>query len=244
MSVMDIFRNVLGTPATPAPAPVAPPPTPGNIPATPNPTAATTDLTQQQSPLELNKDLWKSTPIDPKAPPRKESLFANVKPEDLLKAAQNVDFNAIIPLELSARIKAGGDDGLIASQQAQNLIAQNVYAQATMATTKIVDAALKEQKDLFKSELPGLIKQLNTRSTFLEENPALNDPVLNPLVTSIQKQLQVKNPNASTTELRTMTSDLLEAMAEKIVAQKSKNSPAPQTKAGARNVEDWDKFVS
>lgn len=239
MSVMDIFRNVLGSPA---PAQVQP--TPGNIPVVPVPTAATIDLsTQQKSPLELNKDLWKAAPIDPNAPPKKESLFANVKPEDLLKAAQNVDFNAIIPAEISARIKAGGEDGLIASQQAQNLIAQNVYAQATMATTKIVDAALKEQKELFKSELPGLIKQLNTRSTFLEENPALNDPVLNPLVTSIQKQLQVKNPSASTTELRTMTSDILEAMAEKIVAQKAKNSPTTEKKSGARDVEDWDKFI-
>lgn len=241
MSVMDIFRNVLGTSTpTPTPAPAVQA-TPGNIPVNPSATAATTDLSaQQKSPLEVNKDLWKATPIDPKAPPKKDSLFANVKPEDLLKAAQNVDFNAIIPPEISARIKAGGEDGLVAAQQAQNLIAQNVYAQSTMATTKIVDAALKEQKEMFKAELPGLIKSLNVRSSFVEENPALNDPVLLPLVNSVQKQLQVKNPTATPQELKLMTSDILEAMADKIVEQKASRSPEPKAKRGAREPEDWD----
>ncbi len=250
MAVSDIFKNMFApaAPATPAPPPQMG--THGNIPAAPivtpnpnNPTAPADSNNQKQqdaSPLAKFGELWKN---DPNAKPAASNLGFDIKPEDILKAAQSVDFTKVVSPEIAARIQAGGEDGMRASLEAMSAVAQNSYAQSAIAAAKIGEEAAKKAVEEMKKQIPGMIKQQSSRDSPFSENAALSGPALEPFVTAIQSRIQTKFPDATAAQLQEMSKEYLVAMAQQIVAGQEAANPSPTTKRGNPKEQDWSKFL-
>jgi hypothetical protein len=243
MSIMqNIFGGLMGGTQQSAPAPQQQVP-PGNIP----PNAGATDLTntmvppgtvaatqEQASPLADFADLWKTDP-NTAAP---QPMFGNVDPAKLMDAARKTDFAKAIPKETMAAIAAGGQAGVEAFAQAMNTVSQTVYANSAMATTKIVEQALKKQQEAFEAKLPGIIKQHTLSDTLRSENPVFSNPAVQPLISALESQLAVKHPGATAGELTSMAKQYLEGLGSVF----SPKAAPTKEEAAAAGETDWSKF--
>ena len=77
-------------------------------------------------------DLWK--PVEGQTP---EQLFPNIDPAKLMEAAKKTDFAKVITDEQRQAIIAGGQDAVAAFTGAMNSVAQAVYANSALATTRL-----------------------------------------------------------------------------------------------------------
>lgn len=235
----------------PAPA-VDQKPTPGNIPAgtgTNNtPPGVDTNNQQQtqkqddkqnQSPLDQFKDLWKNDP-NPDAANAPQG-FLNADPQKIMEAASKVDFAKVITPELATRIKAGGEDGFMASMEAMNKMNQASYANSSIAATKIVEAALAKAQEKFTAQIPDLIKKHQVGDSLRTENPALSHPAAQPILTALQQQFTTKFPNATVAEINQMAKDFLVSFATATNPQK----PTDETGGGKKGKEeDWMSWLN
>lgn len=249
---MSIFSNLFGggnTQTTAAPAPQTPPPQQGNIPAAPtmdtnpaNPAAPVQQQGQQpqQEPQGLDQftDLWKA-PEQSSQTPANQALL-NVDPQKLMEAAGKVDFAKVIPQESLQAISAGGPEAMQHFAQALNKVAQTVYAQNAMATSKIVEQALGNAKSAWSAELPNFIKSQNVSETLRAENPAFNHPAASPILGALQQQLTVKFPNASSQEIASMAKTYLGQFASAVNGPQNQNNQSQSQDDGV----DWTKFLA
>lgn len=246
MSIMTMFQNAFNggnnNPA-PAPAPAPAPVVPGNLPTAPtdqgtagNPNApASTAVTTPEGMDQFN-DLWK--PAESPAGGAPKGMF-NVDPAKLMEAAGRMDFSkAVTPDQLQA-ISAGGDAAVSAFAAAMNKVAQTVYAQNAMATTKIVEQALAQSKESFMGELPQHIKRQQASDTLRTENPAFSHPAAAPILGALQQQMAVKFPNATASELANMSKQYLENFSDMLKKPEQTNSQS-STKSGDT---DWSTFI-
>lgn len=247
----SIFASIFGggsQPAAPAPQQQQQPPQqqtqPGNIPpaggatAPNNPTVPAgqeTTETAPAAPLAEFADLWQP-PKDQGT--QTESMFATVDPKKLMEAAQKTDFSKAVSPQVLAAIKAGGEEGIAASMQAMNTMAQTVYANSAMATTKIVEQALAKQMESFKASLPQIIKQHSLSDNLRSENPAFSNPAVQPFIQAMEAQLAVKHPGATATELTNMAKQYIEGIGSLFSPAPAKTA-AETAKAGET---DWSKF--
>lgn len=227
MGIMDHFRPV---------APVA-------APAVSGPPAALTTATPlatpvppvdpSVAPLEPFKSMWEN---DPKyKAPGTDPIFAASDPAKLMEAARTMDFTSMITPEIHARIAAGGADAQAAMQEAMRISGSHVYAQNAHATTEIVKRALEKQEANLMAKLPGYLKNQNVSASLSELNPALSHPAMQPMVSQVQQQMQLKYPTATPAEITTQVSNYFDAVAKISSGQKE---VAP-TSSGT----DWDKFL-
>lgn len=236
---MDMFRNVVTSPAaTATPSPTIPvtPVTPATTSGVTAP-AATSPITDAAnvSPLDNFTTLW-----EPDAKPKLETpadRFANVDPQKIMEAASGADFTKAITPETLNAIRAGGDGAMEAMLQAMNKMTQTVYAQSAIAANKIVSQALREASERSDADLPGKIKQQTVSDTLRTDNPALSHPAAAPILQAIEFQMSQKFPNASAAELTTLAKDYLVNFANLV-------SPKPSTIATpVKKSEDWDSFL-
>lgn len=164
---------------------------PGTDTAPPNPNAG----------LDSFVDLWKNAPVDPNAPVDDGTVFGKVNGDDLMKAASNMDFTKSVSPELQARIAAGGEDGVKASMEAMSLVSRQTYAQASFATTKLIEQAIAKNNVRLESKLPSALRNHNTES-LIKENPVLSHPAAAPMVAGLVSQFQTKYPDASPAEIK------------------------------------------
>lgn len=226
------------TPAAPAPVQQQP----GNLPVnsgatdTTNPTTppGTTEASQQTaSPLADFADLWK--PVEGATAP--ETMFGNVDPNKLMEAAKKTDFSkAITPDQLQA-IAQGGQTAVEAFAAAMNNVAQTVYANSALATTKIVEQALTRAQQGYDNKLPGLIKQHQVSDTLRTENPMYNDPAIQPLIKALEAQVALKNPNATASELTATAKNYLASIGNVF------NPAKPAESVNKPGETDWSKFA-
>lgn len=242
MSIMD---KIFGGFGASAPAPNTQPAqqvNPGNIPSGAGATDSSnttvppgTVQTSQESPLANFADLWK--PVENAQTP--EAMFANVDPAKLMEAAKKTDFSkAISPDQLEA-IAGGGQEAVAAFASAMNSVAQTVYANSALATTKIVEQALAKAQQQYDAKIPGLIKRQTVSDTLRTENPMFSNPAVQPLISALEAQLAVKNPNATANELTSMAKQYLEGVST--VFSNPKQGQESTTNAGDT---DWLKFLS
>lgn len=216
-SAGEIFSNMFGSGAKHQPTPgvtVQAPGAPVNpaIPIT-SPDSATaaangvippsTDTTSPNPNAGLDSfvDLWKNAPVDPNAPVDDGTVFGKVNGDDLMKAASNMDFTKSVSPDLQARIAAGGEDGVKASMEAMSLVSRQTYAQASYATTKLIEQAIAKNNAKLESKLPSVLRNHNTDS-LIKENPVLSHPAAAPMVAGLVSQFQTKYPDASSAEIK------------------------------------------
>lgn len=245
---MSILSSIFGGGNSSQPAPVNPVPQPGNIPegttssapqlpnTAPNGAVPKQEENKTTAPLDEFKDLWKNDATDPaKQNPANSDIFQNVNPDDLMKAASQIDFTKVVTPEIIQAIQAGGEEGTKALLQALNKTQQLGYAQSAHATTVLINKALKDARESFMSELPKHIRDRNA-SDLIKETPAYSHPAAAPLVESLVKQMQIKYPDASPKELTDMANKYVTQFAD-AMKPNQKQSETTSTK------EDWDSFL-
>jgi hypothetical protein len=254
MNIMDLFRGP-AVPQNPNPgvAPVNPAPTGNSAPNTPTPGTVANpgtapngvvpvegsgnpDNKANPSPFDGFEKLWE-TPAN--TTPNDTSPFATLDPAKVMESARKVDFSKAVTPEILAKIQAGGAEGVQAMMTAMTAVAQQGYGQSALATTKIVEQALKHQKTQFEAQLPSLVKKLSVSDNLRTENPLLSNPAIAPMVDALQGALLLKNPNATPTEIQGQVNDFLGAMG-KAFGPKPVETAASKA---AKNETDWDKFL-
>lgn len=243
MSIMQNIFGAFGATGQAAPAVPQQQVTPGNLPAgsgqvdPANPTVpAGTVATSQEpaSPLADFADLWK--PVEGANEPA--AMFGNVDPQKLMEAAKKTDFSKAITQDQMQAIAAGGQGAVEAMAAAMNNVAQTVYANSAMATTKIVEQALAKAQEGYNAKLPGIIKQHTVSDTLRSENPVFSNPAVQPFIAAMEAQLAVKHPNATASELTGMAKQYLEGVGT-LFSPKAAPTPEEKAKAGEP---DWSKF--
>lgn len=254
MNIMDLFRTVPTNTAVVTPAPtgnsapgVVLPSTQSGTGTAPNgavpinggvaPNVGTTDP-KTQSPFADFDKLWD---IDPKATDPNISPFANVDPAKVMESARKVDFAKAVTPELLTKIQAGGQEGMVALMTALNTVSQQTYGQSALATTKIVEQALAQQRTSFEAALPALVKKLSVNDNLRTENPLLANPAIAPMVEALQSALLTKNPNATAAEIQAQVNTFLGEMGKQFGPKPATVDPS-KTAAGADY--DWEKFLN
>lgn len=187
------------------------------------------------SPLDSFKDLWHTDPVDPASLPK--PMFDGVTPQKLAEQAKKVDFTKSITPENLAAIQKGGPEALAAMVESMGHVAQTVYAQSAYATTQIVAKAVKDSQAQSESNLPDLVKRLSVREGLRSDNPILKDPALAPIITALETQMTLKNPNASAQDIQDRIGEYLLGIGK--VFQPADKTPKPKV---SKN-EDWDSFA-
>lgn len=231
---MSILSSIFGNakPATPTPEGAA---NPQAISENKPPEGKGTQKpVEPQSPLEPFKDLWE--PVKTPAP-GSEPVNFNADPAKLMEAASKIDFTKVIKPEQLAAIQAGGEQATTALVSVLQSMQQQTYAQSTFAATKIAEVAVAQATEGFQKQLPALLKKHGLKDSLLEENPALSDPAIQPIIHAMQTQFAEKYPDASAAELLKMSQQYVAGLGKVF------SPPAPATKKAAKNETDWSKFL-
>ena len=151
MSIFDMFKtdNSSSTASTAGSAQAATaqqlPPnvdagitTPATAPATP------------PAPLDDFKNLWQN---DPNATVTQPGINFNITPEQLTAISGQLDYSAMLTPELQQRIAAGGEDAIKANTELMQSIARANFEHNTLASTKLVEAALAKFTDQLDTTL-------------------------------------------------------------------------------------------
>lgn len=253
MGIMDMFKS--GAPAAPQQQQGVTPGAgqPGNIPpnsATPatatsgtvpgvtgTSAAVESNPAAPASPLDQFTDLWNTAPLTDAQKAAASNNVLAIDPQKIIAAAGKVDFAKVIKPEQLAAITAGGQGAAEAFAAAMNAVSQATYANSAIATTKIVEAALKQNQDKFDAALPGMLKKHNLSDSLRQDNPALNHPAAAPILQALESQITTKFPNATNSEIKQMAVSFLTSF-----ASAANPATATQNKAteGAGEF-DWDK---
>ncbi len=245
MSIFDIFKPAASPAAAATPANQSLP-VQGVVAASTNPTVPTASTTPARmnadgtqapsSPLDQYNTLWQD---NPNAPAPQEPFSFNADPTKLMDAAKTVDFTRMLSPELSKRVAAGGADGQAAMMEAMNAVAQATYAQASLASSKIAEAANRAAEDRFKAMIPDLLRQHSVNDNIRSTNPFANDPAMAPMIEGLQAQFQRKYPQATAKDISEHVDTFLNAAADRITG----NRPKPVDK-NVRPEMDWDAFMN
>lgn len=254
---MSIFNAIFGkAPDTSVPPPTPPQslnnPTGAANPGQPLPTTTGNQVTDNNglipvgaanppgpakvvSPLDPFNDLWNTVKTEPGNDPNAPA-FTPPDPAKIMEAAKKVDFSRVITPDHLAKITAGGEGAAKALVEMLQATSQLGYAQSAMATSKIVEAALNNQKTQFESMLPSMVRKLSVNDGLSEQNPLLSNPAIQPLVGAMTEQLTRKNPNASAKEISDQVSRYFNAIGTEF-------GPKPVASADSRSAQDWSKFL-
>jgi len=189
---------------------------------------------EPSSPLADFADLWK--PADNANAPT--SMFGEIDQTKLMEAAKKTDFSKAVSKEQFEAIAAGGQGAVEAFAAAMNSVAQTVYANSAVATTKIVEQALTKAQQSYDTRLPGIIKQHTLSDTLRSENPVFSNPAVQPLISAMETQMAVKYPNATASELTSMAKQYIEGLGTVFSPAKA---PTKEETAKAGEF-DWSKF--
>lgn len=192
---------------------------------------------EPKAPLDAFSNLWET---DPNTKGKgNESIFGDLDPAKIFEAAKNANFASTVSRENLQAISQGGEPAIQAFQDALNSATQAVFAQSTLATTKIVEQALAKQAAKYEEALPNLVRRHAASDSLHSENPALSNPAAQPIISAIEAQLAIKHPNATATQLKTMAKDYLENFAKVVVPTKEPTKAKPSESDDV----DWDKFL-
>lgn len=213
--------------ATPAPEhiPVATPGTDKNGAVPPTPETL-------ESPLDQFKELWQTNPDDTTNQEFAPEALDSTKLQEIIS---KTNMTSVITPEIQARINAGGEDAQAATMEAMNLVAQQTLMQSTTVANKMVESQVSKAMEHALSKIPGLVKEQGVNNAMHESNTVYSNPAVAPVIDAVKSQLQLKNPNATATELTEMSQNFVKAMSEAL-------NPAPTTPSALDAETDWSNF--
>jgi hypothetical protein len=194
------------------------------------------------SPLAKFDDFWQ-TPSSGGAQPN-AGLFGGLDPTKLMDAAKKVDFAKQITPEQLQAISAGGEGAVKAFATAMNSVAQTVYGQSALATTKLVEKAIETVRNEYDAKLPSMLRKVSATDQLASLNPAFASPALQPLTEALTEQFVRKNPGASQQEIQTQVMDYMKGVASVFGTPTQQSSAAPNGNKARSDDTDWEKFFS
>lgn len=213
-----------------------------------NPPAPATDPVQQQqqqqqpnaapaaptSPLDGYKDLWQpvaNANNDANAP-----LF-NIDAAKITEAASKANFTAGISPELAQAALKGDANAL---SQIINSSSQQAFAQATIASTKLIEQALEKHGQRQAEQLPNMVKRQMV-SDSLATNPLYQHEATRPLLAALEQQLAAKHPNATAAQITEHAQKFIAEFAN--VARGPQNTQDPTALPASKGGNDFSEFL-
>jgi hypothetical protein len=171
----------------------------------------------------------------------------NADPTKIMQAAKGVDFSkAITPEALTNAAK--GDPSALA--QVVNEAAQAGFAQSSVATAKIVEAALARQAQDFQDKyIPEVLRRERINNALTADNPLFSNPAVAPMMEMLKSQMATKYPTASAAEVKAKAEEYMTGFASEIAKATGKSfgdaaagGAGGAGGSGASQEEDWSKF--
>lgn len=225
MSILDIFKGAGAK--TPEAAQAA---TPAASTQPASATSTTQNHTETASPLDAFKELWQ-----PDANAKGDEPIFNVDSAKVMEAAGKANFASGLSPELVQNALKGDANAFM---QAINMVGQQSFAQATIASTKLIEQALEKHGASQAEKLPGLVKR-SMVSDSLQSNPLYQHEATRPLMSALESQLAAKHPNATAAEITQHAQSFIAEFA-KVAAGKPQVSAAEAAKAAQ---DDWSTFA-
>lgn len=168
---------------------------------------------ENKSPLDDFKTLWE-TPKDDKGnplPPTSNAVSIAFDPAKMGEALNKVNLASNVPADLVQKALGGDQQAFI---EAMNAVGKNTFMLAAQSAVKLMEDALKKHDASVTARMPGLVKEHMTSDRLVSENPVFSHPSTAPVLQALQKQFQLKHPNATATELQGMAKQYLAGVAE------------------------------
>jgi hypothetical protein len=198
-----------------------------------NPTVA---QPEPANPMDAFAAMWQNDPKSaPQADPLHQPLF-KPDPAALAAAAAKVDFVSQLPQELVAQAMAGNDPQ--AFLQVINAVGQRALATAAQLSTATVEQAAQRNNARIEQVLPDRMRSIQL-AQMPADNPALNHPASQPLLSLVRSQIQMKNPSLSAAEINKQAESYLVTYASAISAPTPEQQATQQAAAGGTDWENW-----
>lgn len=172
----------------------------------------------------------------------------NLDPAQLAEIAGKIDYSQAVTPEIRQRLAMGGDDAVSATMEALNAVNRMSYQQNAVATTKLIEAAVKSTEASMDAKIAKTIKSMGLAENVSASNPMLSNPAFAPIVKAAQQQIITKFPNASQAELNTMLNQYLAKAGEAFNPELTKRANAPagysNTIANTQQEQDWGAWLS
>lgn len=257
-SVMDMFRNVIGTNQAPAPQVTQPAPKdPASVTANPLVPSSATPQSDgsvkaipaagegEASPLENYSTFWQAP--DPKTVKTAASLVPEFKfdPKAVREEAGKLNFAESIDPALMTKAMGGDQTAML---QVINESAQNAFAAAMGTSAKLVQAAMVKQNEAFRtSVMPTILKNHNINTELRSEIPLFENPAVAPLLRSVEQQLIRTYPDASPAEIASKAKDYVTDMSTELLTQMGrvvteKVEPVAGRSRGKKT--DWESYFN
>jgi hypothetical protein len=161
------------------------------------------------NPLEAFKGLWDDPPVDEKSGKGKPvKVGINVDPAKIREAVGKIDFSKVVDPALAAKA-LGGDQ--TAFSTILGTIAHAAVSNAMVASSQILDRALKQHDSQVFERLPGEMRKHSLTDASLADNPELQHPSVRPLFQMVQNQFASQFPDATTADLQKMTKEYMKS---------------------------------
>lgn len=186
------------------------------------------------SPLDGYKDLWQ--PNDNASGDANAPLF-NLDAAKISEAASKANFTAgIAPEQLQAALKGDAN----ALSQVINATAQQSFAQATIASTKLIEEALAKHGQRQVDQLPNLVKQQMVADS-MATNPLYQHEATRPLLKALETQLAAKHPNATAAQITEHAKSFIAEFAK--VAGGTQQATDPSSLPASKGGNDFSEFL-
>jgi hypothetical protein len=237
MSIMDIFRGGQQPAAKPgelaAPTQTGSPTNPNAPQITPagiaDANAAAADA--NASPMAGFEKLWQNDDTNKGAAP--VPLF-DIDPAKLNEAVKTADFTRQLPPEIIQKALSGDKEAFVA---AMNGVAQQAFSHQTMATTKLIEQALDKRDAELGNKIPDLVRNANI-SENLADSPLFQNEATRPLMESLQAQLAIKYPKATSAQIAEQARSYIANFAKLATG----NPAADAKQTAADKADDWSGF--
>ena len=237
MGIMDIFRGNQQPAAKPgelaAPTQVGSPTNPNAPVTTPAgiADAAAATASTNASPMADFEKLWQNDPTDKGT--TTAPLF-DIDPAKLNDAVKTADFTRQLPPDIIQKALSGDKDAFVA---AMNGVAQQAFSHQTMATTKLIEQALNRRDAELGNKIPDLVRNANI-SENLADSPLFQNEATRPLMESLQAQLAIKYPKATSSQIAEQARSYIANF-----AKLATGNPAVDAKQAATDkADDWSGF--
>lgn len=164
--------------------------------------------------------------------------YLDIKPDDISKAAQSVDFTKSIDPALMQKALAGDVQSLVSMM---NSVAQNSLAYSVQLNSNLANQAVNKGVQTFETSMSSRVRDISSsEAVYGGENKALSNPAVRPLVEAMRTQFLAANPNASTKEVQTHLNDYMAEVA-KVFNPQAQQAQQPQ--ASRNSGDDFSLFL-
>lgn len=163
------------------------------------------------APLDEFSKLWEDAPSTPEADAAKGKPkgYLGMDPSKFKEHASKLDFARLADPALVAKALSGDAQSFTA---VMNSVVQGVMAASLQASHTMIERGLTNADGKIWERFPGELKKHSLMDTGPSEDfPQANHPAVKPMYDNVRQQMASKYPNATTTELKSMTDRYMKA---------------------------------